>query len=191
MTISIVNWNVAENVPWYVRIADNGTGLDVELYAAQADAAAQTNLQAGGATAGYGSELDVTLTAAEGASVTLWQDVYAWHLQVAGQAGDATRILRVGSFVDLEEIVHPIYRDEALITRRAAAEIDAHTHARLAKMLTLGTHLPELEVGDILQVDSARRGMSIMAQVDGHTIDGDPDALISTVTVSGYLELRR
>jgi len=191
MTIAVTNWNVAENVTWFVRVADNGAGLAVELYASQADATAQTNLQAAGATAGYGTELDVTLTAAEGASVTLWQDVYVWHLQVAGQAGDAARILRVGSFVDLEEIVHPIYREEALITRRAAAEIDAHTHARLAKTLTLGTHLPELEVGDILQVDSARRSLSILAQVDTHTIQGDPDALISEVTVSSYLELKR
>ena len=191
MTISIVNWNIAENVTWFVRIADNAAGLDVELYASQADATAQANIQAAGATDGYGSALDVTLTAAEGATVTLWQEAYAWHLQVAGQAGDAAKILRVAAFVDLEEIVHPLYREESLVTRRAAAEIDAHTHARLAKVLTLGVHLPELDVGDVLQITSARRSLSILAQVDGHTIQGDPDTLISEVTVSSYLELKR
>lgn len=191
MTIAVTNWNVAENVTWFVRVADNGAGLAVELYASQADATAQANLQASGATAGYGSELDVILTAAEGASVTLWQDTYDWHLQVSGQAGDAAKILRVAAFVDLEEIVHPLYREAALVARKAAAEIDAHTHARLAKTLTLGVHLPELEPGDIVQITSARRSLSILAQVDTHTIQGDPDALISEVTVSSYLELKR
>jgi hypothetical protein len=191
MTISIVNWNVAENVTWFVRIADNAAGLDVELYTSQANATAQANVQAAGTTDGYGSALDVTLTAAEDAAVTLWQEAYAWHLQVAGQAGDATKILRVAAFVDLEEIVHPLYREESLVTRRAAAEIDAHTHARMAKVLTLGVHLPALDVGDVLQITSARRSLSILAQVDGHTIQGDPDTLISEVTVSSYLELKR
>src|SRR4030043_279373 len=123
MALSVVNWNITENIVWFVRLVDTGTGISVKLYLSQADAEAQTNLQASGESTEYGSELDITLDNEEGAStpVSLYQEGYEWHLIAAGQNGDPTKIFKVKEFVDLDEISHAIYRNSELITARATA----------------------------------------------------------------------
>jgi len=348
MALAIVNWNIAEKSTWFVRLADSGSAVAVELYVTQADAEAQTNLQASGESAGYGSGLEVELTDAAGelelktavdglkkedtggagadamttgiaflydgtkdapawpgltnflihyaygidlgtpteisklimydnrisddwyggrddieiwasndnvtygflqtysnparsqgvtelvfttpatyrywkvfcssaadglwvddgywcqiaeleccgergstAPVSLFQEDYSWHLTVAGQSEDDTKIFKVKEFVEMDEISHSIYRNSELITARATAEINAHTHAAIIRNISLGTHLPEIEVGDIAELDSDRRGVDDLSQVYEHQIVGTPDSLVSEIETRKYLELKR
>jgi hypothetical protein len=193
MAFSVTNWNIEPNRVWYVRLADNGSNILVELYLTQADAEARTNLQASGSSSGFGADLAVTLANDPAATVpvTLFQTSYSWHIRVTGGDGDATKIFQVKEFVDLDEINHPIYRNEILIPFRAAAEIDAHTHAAIRRELELGSHLPELDAGDIVQVNSLRAGANQLGQVLEHRIAGDPNRLTSTIEVAGYLALKR
>ena len=193
MALAIQNWNIAENMKWFVRMEDSGSGVSVELYLTQADAEAQANLQASGESSGYGSALEVTLTNEEGAStpVSLFLGEYSWHLLVAGASGDGVKIFQIKEFVDMDEISHPIYRTSDLVQARAAAEINARTHAAIIRNIALGTHLPDIEVGEIAGVNSARRGMNDLGQVHEHQIIGTPESLISEVEVRKYLELKR
>jgi hypothetical protein len=193
MAMEIVNWNVAENVVWYVRLSDSGSGVSVELYLTQADAEAQTNLQASGGSTGYGSDLEIELTNEEDAAtpVSLFIEEYAWHVMVSGASEDPTTIFRVREFVEMDEISHSIYRNSSLIASRAAAEIDAHTHAAIIRAISLGTHLPEIEPGQIAGLNSARRGVDDLSQIYEHQIIGTPDSLTSELETRKYLELKR
>jgi hypothetical protein len=195
MAFSIAAWNINPNRVWFVRLADAGSVISAELFLTQADAEAQTNRQASGATTGFGSALPVTLEYDLGATVpvTFFQDE-TWHLKVSGADADPVKIYKIKEFVDLDEISHPIYRNTNLITTRATAEIDAHTHAVIRKEVGLGSHLPDLEPGDIVQINSTRRGKNELLQVTEHRISAeisDETTLTSTLSVSGYLALKR
>ena len=191
--LSIVNWNIAEKSTWFVRLADSGSAVAVEIYVTQADAEAQTNLQASGEASGYGSNLEVELTNEEDAAapVSLFQEDYSWHLTAAGQSGDDARIFKVKEFVEMDEISHSIYRNSELITARATAEINAHTHAAIVRNISLGTHLPDTEPGDIAGLDSTRRAVDDLSQIHEHQIVGTPDSLVSEIEIRKYLELKR
>jgi hypothetical protein len=193
MTLSIVNWNIDENRVWFVRLEDIGSAVSVELYLTQADAEARENLQASGESSGYGSELEVTLVNEDGATVpvTFLQEEYSWHLVVSGQNGDSLVIFKMKEFIELDEISHAIYRNSTLITARATAEIDAHTHAAIIRQISLGVHLPELEVGQIVGVDSDRRGIDDLSQVVEMQITGNPDSLTTEIEIRKYLALKR
>jgi hypothetical protein len=196
--LEIINWNIAQNRDWFVRLTDNGTGITVELYLSAADASAQTNRQAAGSTSGYGSSLDITLTNDEGAAhpVSEFQAEYTWHLQVSGQAGDSIKIFKVREFVELPEISAAIYRSQDLIARRATAEINAHTHASIIRVAELGVHLPDADIGQIAQITSTRRGIDALGQIDhmiieGHVTDEGEASLTNTIEVIEYQELAR
>jgi len=193
MPLDIDRWNLADNRQWWVRLADSGAGILAELYLSEADAQAQTGLQAIGATLDYGSAQEIFLEADADAtgSITMLQAEYDWHLKVSGASADDTRILRVGPFVELPEISHSIYRDARLIEARATAEINAHTHGNKARAVSLGIHLPETEPGDIVRLNSTRRSVDAMGQISGHRIVGEPNRLTSELDISFYLELTR
>lgn len=198
MAFSLDAWNVDVNRTWYVRLSDAGSTILVGLYLTQANAEAQTSRQAYGSTTGFGSSLPVTLTNENGATVpvALYQDTYTWHLQVSGQDGDATKVYRLKEFIELDEISHPIYRNADLINTRATAEIDAHTHAVTRKELDLGSHIPTLEPGQVVRLNSTRRGKDEKMQVLEHRVsgevsDGGEMKLTNTITVASYLELKR
>lgn len=196
--MEVTAWNINPNRVWFVRLADAGASILVELYLTQADAQAQTDRQAAGDTSGFGSDLPVTLAIDPGASVPvlLYQAAHSWHLRISGADGDPTKIYKVKEFVDLDEISHPIYRNSALIETRARAEIDAHTHARIPRQVELGSHIPTLEPGDTVRLNSARRGKDEMYQALEHRMAGeindDGEArLTSSISVAGYLALKR
>lgn len=193
MALSVVNWNINENRVWYVRLYDTGSVVSIEIYLTHADAEAQANLQASGESTGYGTALEITLENEEAASVpiSLFQEEYAWHVIVAGQNGDATKIFKIKEFVELDEISHSIYRNSALISARATAEINAHTHAAIVREIALGAHLPEIEPGQILGIDSARRGIDDLSQITEHMIIGTQDSLVSDLETRKYMELKR
>jgi hypothetical protein len=196
--LEIINWNISPNRDWFVRLTDNGTGITAELYLSAADASAQTNRQASGATSGYGSSLNITLANDAGATypVSEFQAEYTWHLQVSGQAGDTAKTYKVREFVELPEISAAVYRSQDLITRRATAEINAHTHASIIRVAELGAHLPDVDIGQIAQITSASRGIDALGQIDhiiieGHVTDDGEASLTNTVEVIEYQELTR
>jgi len=193
MALSIVNWNIAENTVWYVRLAVSGSAISIALYLSEADAAAQTNAQASGVSSGYGTSLEITLTNTSGATtpVSIFRDDYAWHLIISGASGDSAKIIKIKEFVDLDEISHAIYHNGTLIEARAIAEIDAHTHAAIIREIALASHLPSLEPGDIVNLDSDRRSLDDMGQVFEHTITGTPNSLTDTIEMRKFLELKR
>jgi hypothetical protein len=197
MAFSIDAWNVSPNRLWFAKLADSGSNIQCGLYLTEADAAAGTNRQANG-SCGYGSGVQLVLAADSGATVAVeyFQSGHAWHLKVSGSVSSATKVFRVAEFVELDEISHPIYRNEDLITSRATAEIDAHTHATIRKEIALGSHDPTLEPGDIVRLNSTRRGKNELLQVMEHRIsaevsDGGEMSLTSAITAAGYLELKR
>ena len=196
----IYNWNVTPNRDWFVRMLNSAddTGFIVELYLTAADAQAQTNRQASGKSDHYGDARPVILANDEGASypVSTFQTEYTWHLQVSGLAGDSIKIFKVREFVELPEISAAIYRSQDLITRRAAAEINAHTHASIIYTAALGVHIPDADIGQIAQITSDNRGIDAMAQIDHMTIEGyvteaGEAALTNTIEAIEYMELTR
>lgn len=191
--LSIINWNVAENRVWFVRFSDTGSAVLVELYLTQADAQARTNLQASGESSGYGSALEVTLVNDSGATVpvSFFQEEYSWHIVVSGLNGDTTKIYKIKEFIELEEISHAIYRNSTLIAARAAAEINAHTNAAIVRTCALGTHLPEIEPGQIMGINSVRRGINDLSLITEHVITGTQNSLVSTVETKKYMALKR
>lgn len=196
--LEIINWNISPNQDWFVRLLDDSAGITAELYLTDSDASAQTNRQAAGSTSGYGSALSVVLTNDPDATspVSEFQAEYDWHLQVSGAAGDATKIYKVREFVELPEISAAIYRSQDLITRKAAAQINAHTHASITRSAELGVHLPEADIGQIAQITSASRGIDVLGQIDHMTIEGyvtetGEASLINTIEAVEYLELTR
>ena len=193
MALSVVNWNIDENRVWFVRLSDTGSAVLVELYLTQADAQARTNLQASGVSTGYGTALEVILINEVGATVpvSLFRDEYVWHLMVAGLNADPVKIYKIKEFIEMDEISHAIYRNSSLITARATTEIDAHTHAAYIRGIGLGTHLPEIEPGQILGVNSARRGINDLSQITEITITGTQNSLVNAVETRKYIGLKR
>ncbi len=192
MPFEIKNWNINPNRDWFVRLAIVSGEISAGLYLTAADAQAQTDRQAHGSAA-PGSDVAIVLTADTGATVAVsfFQETEPWHLVVAGTAGDPVRILRVKAFVDLDDITHPAYRNAELVKVRALSEVNAHTHLDLARTLEIAGHLPGLEPGDILALDSARRGIDQNCQVTEHVIRGGPDSLVSTITCSRFVAVAR
>lgn len=193
MAFSVQQSNIEPNRVWFIRLADTGTGISVELYLTEADAEAQTHLQASGETTEYGSGLEVWLNAEESASVqiSMHQSSLDWHVMVAGASEDETVILKIKEFVDLDDISHAIFATSGLAAIRAKAEIDAHTHAVFTRSVQLGTHLPEISVGEICAISSAGRDLSEIGQVIRHQISGTPSSLLSSVDVASYKALKR
>lgn len=195
---AITSWNIDPNRVWWVRLSDGGSGIRAELYLSQAEAEAQSGLQASGTSAGFGTAKPVVLSNEGSATypVGLFQDIYTWHLLASGAASDPVQIYRIKEFVDLDEINDPIYRNELLIATRGKAEVDAHTHATISKDVALGSHIPALEPGDVIQLASARRGKTELLQVMEHRITGEVSdsgemSLISSLIAAGYLALKR
>lgn len=193
MSLYVVNWNIGENNVWFIRLSDTGSAILVELYLSQADAQAQINLQASGESSGYGSLMEIILTNEDEATapVSLFQNEYTWHLIVSGENGDTTKIFKIKEFVETDEISHAIYRNSDLISTRATAEIDAHTNAAIIREISLGRHLPEMDVGDKIRMNSSRRGINDLSQISELQIIGTTNSLINEIESRKYLELKR
>lgn len=193
MPFFISSWNLNPNRLWFVRLADSGSAISVELYLTEADAEARSNLQAEGSSQGYGENLEVYLVSEESTSVqiSLFQDFLTWHLKVSGSSGDPSKIFKIREFVELDEVSHPIFRNTGLSLIRAKAEIDAHTHARYNRAVQLGTHLPGINAGDICSLSSVTRGISELGQIVRRQIAGTPDSLVDTLEIASFKALKR
>jgi len=171
MTMDVTNWNLDENRDWHVRLEDSGTDITVELYTTQSDAQHQSNRRSYG-SASYGSNSECILTADAGYSVDLYQADYTWHLRVAGENGDSTKVYKINAFTDLPSIVHSIFRNTTLISVKATYEINLHTKYKTVRKVPLGIHIPDISVGKIMTFDSTRRGVAEENQISNMTING-------------------
>lgn len=192
MSFSVTAWNLNPNRDWYVKLSDSGADILVELYPTQSDAEGGTNLTASG-TADFGSNSQVMLTMASGGSpeISLFDAKATYHLKVAGQDADATKIFHISPFVDLPGITHGIYQSEGMISPRASYEINAHTHTSKIKSIGIANHIPEMQAGDILRIQSTRLAVDVLTEITDLTISGTTDSLVNTVETIEYVDLSR
>jgi len=192
MSFSVTAWNLNPNRDWYVKLSDAGDDILVELYPTQSDAESGTNLTASGA-ASFGSDSEVSMVMDDGGSpeISLFDAGPTYHLKVAGQDADATKIFHVSPFVDLPEVSHGIYQSWAMVTPRAQYEINAHTHTAKIKSIGIANHIPAMKAGDVLRIQSSRIGVDVLTTITELTISGTPDSLVNTVETVEYVDLSR
>ena len=104
-------------------------------------------------------------------------------------SGDAQKIFHVAPFVDLDEISDGIYKSTALIQARALYEINLHTHIAKDSSIDLAGPFPGIAVGDVLQIQSDRRSLDVLATVTETVVTGTPDSLTAQVETSEYVDM--
>lgn len=195
MSFSITNWNVAENIKWYVRMVDAGTTMSVYLYDTEEGANAGDATYKGYATGvAFGSAKQITLTIVADA-ISKFQEDLDWHLIVSGTDGSSPAVLVVGKFTDLPEIKDPLYVNPNLVVSRATAEVNLHTHSTYELTIELGAHFPTLNVGDVVRFDSTRLGRSVLGQVGTlrtvYALSDNEAKLVDGLVILSYGALRR
>ena len=195
MTFDVTNWNIEENRDWYVRLEDAGSDMTVGLYYTQSDAQHDNNRIAQATGVSFGTDVEVTVTAETGYTIEYFQTEYDWHLKVTGENGDSGKVYKISQFTDIDGISHSIFRNTNLIAIKAQDEVDKHTHARIVRDLPLGTHIPDVKMGDVITVNSSRRNVNELNQIIEHTITGviqQADVrLISEITTIKFLEMAK
>jgi hypothetical protein len=190
--LEISDWNVSPNKTWYVYV----NGLIVTLYDTLADMEALTNPVA----AGIANSTDLTVVLAYvdldlGTMEYYYQD-FAYHLALSENIASVHNFC-IKPFTDLSEIRHPIYNNSNIVLSRGEAELNVSTFTVLSRELVLGTHLPEMEVGDVVDLTSVRRSKTaeksqILSQtITGEVSDGGESSLVNTIRVANYMELYR
>ena len=193
---TLLNWNVYPNQLWYVKlIGDSGSGMVVQLFETEADLTAGTNITASGIV--DADTLEVVLSDSLSVDMEFYYEDYTAHLTVSKLlTGTATRSFKLKPLTDISEIDHAIYNNSNISISRGEAELDLHTYAILRREIALGSHLPELECGEFVELNSVRRNKLEKSQVLSMTIAGSASddgtsELITTINVANYLELSR
>jgi len=186
------NWNVKPNQTWFVHV----NSYTVTIYESEADMLAVSNAIAVGTA--DASTLETILTYVdeyEGDVEFYYQDV-AYHVSLSEViAGD--RYFKIKPFTDLTEIRHPIYNNSSVILMRGQAELNLHTYTVLGREVILGSHIPEMEVGECVDLASTRRNVtSEKSQILSQTISGSVSengeaSLVNSIRVANYTELYR
>lgn len=189
--LEIQDWNVSPNQTWYVMV----DGLSVYLYATQADLEADINVVASG-TADPDTLKTVLFYASTLEAMNYYYQDWESHLTLSAYVTTGKHYFKLKPMTDLSEIRHPIYNNASIVEMRGEAELNLHTYAVLKRELTLGTHIPEMEVGEIVYHSSTRRGLSRTSQILAQTISGASEGdgscyLLNTITVANYMELKR
>lgn len=186
------SWNVSPNKTWYVDV----TNAIVTLYDTQADMLNGVNPVATGEADEY--TLDVVLSYVdeyEGDVAFYYSDLLV-HLYLS-EIISGTRQFKVNPLTDIAELRHPIYNNSNIIISKGEAELNLHTYMVLKKGLVLGTHLPELEPGDVISLTSTRRGTTekksqVLSETISGSISGSGEAsLVNTIQIADYKELSR
>lgn len=189
---TIVDWNINPNREWHVKIEDNGADMLVGLYLSEANAKADLDRVAYG-TGSFGTASAVTLTMEESGSptISLVNPALSYHLKVSGADADETKYYKLHPFTDLPEINNSVYRSENLILRRITREINAHTHVAHEKTVSMATLIDNLAINDVLQINSAHRGITSDNIVEEISINGSTRSLLSTVIATEYLDFTK
>lgn len=185
------DWNVSPNQTWYLAI----NGSSAYLYDNQADMLADTNRIA---IATIGSDLIGVFVYDDEYDTEIvpfyYQDV-PYHFTVSETVA-AFRYYSIKPYTDLDEIRHPIYNNSNIVMSRGEAELNLHTYTVLNRELVLGTHIPTMEVGEVVTFESVRRNMEEMSQILSMSINGELNkdgtaSLTNTIQVANYRELLR
>ena len=189
MSFVIKDWNLNPNQEWYIKIADAGSELSVELYPTLTDAQAGTNMIASG-VADYGTASDLVFTQIAGTSpeIEFFNSDLSWHLKIAGQAGDVEKIFQVKPFTDLREINNNIYKTSDLIQRRALNEINKHTHTSRIRDISIANSISALKSGKVLHIQSVRRNIDVLSIITQAVIKGNKDSLINQIEAVEYID---
>jgi hypothetical protein len=188
----LLDWNVKPNQTWYVVTY----GLEIYLLETLVNYETEPTIVAQGAADAttlrailyINDEYDTT-------AMDFYYQDYPYHVTLSEEVAEM-RIYKVKPLTDLSEIRHPIYNNSNIALSRGEAELNLHTYAKLGREIVLGTHLPELEVGDTVELTSVRRNKTEISQVLSQTISGEvsdngESSLITSIQVANYLELTR
>ncbi|SDU38092.1 hypothetical protein [Desulfobacula phenolica] len=188
MSFAIVDWNIQADDTLYIGLADSGSDISVTVHDSESAAQSGTGGIASGSAA-YGTGSTVILSGSS--SFTFFNASLDHHLKVSGESGDETKIFQVSPSADLPEISNSIYQSESLIQRRATYEINAHTHTSKIRDISIANPIPSLKIGDVLQIQSTRRGINVLTAITNLTISGTPDSIVNTVETVEYVDLTK
>jgi len=174
MAFDVTDWNINPNQKWFVKLSDAGTTALIELFNTLADAQAGTNRVAF-ANVAFGVDVKVLLAAdttpPSFGTLAKFNIQLDYHLKITGVDGDATKRFAIGPFTDLPPVEDPLMLSEAVILARANLEINRGTHSILARALSLDSHYPALNGGDIVTLSSTRRGLvAVRNRIESITI---------------------
>jgi len=177
---------------WKARSVYEG---GIILYLTLADLLAQTNPVASGEV---NADLQVVCTKATGGDMGYYYQDLPYHFSLSEDIASAGyRRFKIRPLTDISEIRHPIYKNTTIILTKGIAEVNLQTYAILGRELVLGSHLPEIEPGDVICLTSSRRDVSVeKSQVLSETINGSVDSngqasLITAIRTTKYTELYR
>lgn len=188
MSLAIVDWNIQAEDTLYIRLSDSGSDINVTVHTSESVAQAGTGAISNGSSE-YGTGNEVVLSESE--NFDYFNDSLTHHLKISGESGDETKVFQVAPSSDLPEISNAIYQSESLIERRATYEINAHTHTSKIRSLGIADPIPNLAIGNVLQIQSTRRGINVLTTVTELTIAGTPDSLLNAVETVEYIDLTR
>jgi hypothetical protein len=188
--MELLDWNVKPNQIWYVKVSPSG---DVFLYETSENMVSDTNIVAKG-TADSNLQVVLLYQTDDSAMGYYYQDM-EYHLSLS-ELPTSERTFKVKFLTDLSEINDPIYTNSNIVKSRGESELNLHTHLTINKELTLATHLPEIECGDIISFSSTRRGFEVKEQVMSNTIesslsDDGETYLINVIKTATYKEIIR
>lgn len=195
MTASLDDWNVDPNETYFVWIGQNAGAGRVELYPTLADVQAKTNRIAYGDFV-YGTEQSVVMeNDTTEPTIERYNTYISYHVKVTLLGGDTVKIFAKKPNTDLPDIVDSLLVEEATVIARGTKEINDHTNVRIEWTLLLGSHMPELDVDDIVRFTESQRGLDknvcvteIMTQ--GYVTEGEA-AVVETLRAEEFKAMKR
>jgi len=193
--LEIFDWNVYPNQTWYIEVVHE----QLFLYGTEEDLTYLTNLVATGIVDPVTLSGVLYKADAEKRMTDVPMDFYykdwKFHFTLSTILPDV-RFFRLKPFSDIEEIQHPVYNNSNISLSRGQAEVNLHTYTVLPRDLELAIHVPEMDIGDVVDFTSTRRNKSQKSQILTQTISGAINdngeaSLTNKITVANYMELFR
>lgn len=191
MAAKVDDLNVNPNQAWYIKISDAGTQGLVEFFNSEADAEAGINRVAYGYfDFGYAVEVELTNDTAD-PEIEIFNDYLDYHIKVTLYDGDPTKIFREGPLTDLTEVSDPLLISSQAILDRARREIDEHTHTKIIRDVSLATHLPQRDPGDVIRLRDPMRGLDQLVRIEDITTMGTKDSLLDAIRTVEFKDVKR
>ncbi len=194
--LEINNWNLNPNREWFVKleIVDT-TKVKVSLFLTLNDAQSLTNTIAiGTSEEDISSSGTAVILTAENVSIFpifYFNDQEEFHLKIIGTSSDSSILHQVKPFVDLPEIADSMYKDATLVHRKAAMEINKHTHTSIFRDLKIAKHYPNLVLGNVIQLNSSRLSENKTTVLEERTISGNKNFLVDSIITREYIDFIR
>lgn len=191
-TITISDWNVRPNKTWYIKVVADA----VTLYDTLADMTNDANPVAAGIA--DSTTFQVYLFYEDLSDVELYYEDFAYHLVLSSIT--STGKFKVKPLTDMSELRHAIYNNSNIVLSKGEAELNLHTYVTIKRELVLGTHTPEMEIGDVVNFASARRGLIgentqnsqvLSLSITGEISEDGSASLVDSIQIAKYMELYR